>query len=175
MSWEKEIKYPFFSTRLINSLKHDHSKDPLCVFQGEKNRPEKIRTMLDYLQRRGPKAFDLYLVCLRESGHDFVASYLLQVWTSRQASSLVKIPTPRVRYLYPTWTLMVDCYNRSILMCVLGAQKNHLIEIEKSLKIKCLEMCWRIFQRSWKIFESYYFQWFEFVITQGLHTDSTWI
>ena len=39
------------------------------------------------------------------------------------------------------WTLMVDCYNLSILMCVLGAQKNHLIEIEKSLKIKCLEMC----------------------------------
>ena len=22
----------------------------------------------------------------------------------------LKIPTPRVRYLYPTWTLMVDCY-----------------------------------------------------------------
>ena len=28
-----------------------------------------------------------------------------------QASSLVQIPTPRVRYLYPKWTLMVDCYN----------------------------------------------------------------
>ena len=29
---------------------------------------------------------------------------------SRQASSLVEIPTPRVRFLYPTWTLMTDCY-----------------------------------------------------------------
>ena len=34
-----------------------------------------------------------------------------QFYWIRKASSLVKIPTPRVRYLYPTWTLMVDCYN----------------------------------------------------------------
>ena len=49
------------------------------ISQSEKNRPERIRTMLDYLQRRGPKAFELFLVCLRESDHSFVASYLLQV------------------------------------------------------------------------------------------------
>ena len=30
---------------------------------------------------------------------------------TRQASSLVEIPTPRVRFPYPTWTLMTDCYN----------------------------------------------------------------
>ena len=30
---------------------------------------------------------------------------------TRQASSLEKIPTPRVRFPYPTWTLMMDCYN----------------------------------------------------------------
>ena len=29
-----------------------------------------------------------------------------------QASSLVKISIPRVRYIYPTWTLMVICYNQ---------------------------------------------------------------
>ena len=29
---------------------------------------------------------------------------------TRQASSLVEIPTPRVRFPYPTWTLMMDCY-----------------------------------------------------------------
>ena len=29
---------------------------------------------------------------------------------TRQASSPVEIPTPRVRFPYPTWTLMVDCY-----------------------------------------------------------------
>ena len=61
-----------------------HMMMPIKIFflyalQSEKNRPEKIRTMLDYLQRRGPKAFELFLVCLRESDHGFVASYLLQV------------------------------------------------------------------------------------------------
>ena len=30
---------------------------------------------------------------------------------TRQASSLIKIPPPRVRNVYPTWTLMVDCYS----------------------------------------------------------------
>ena len=29
---------------------------------------------------------------------------------TRQALSLVEIPTPRVRFPYPTWTLMMDCY-----------------------------------------------------------------
>ena len=29
----------------------------------------------------------------------------------RQASSLVEIPTPRVRCPYPTWTLLMNCYN----------------------------------------------------------------
>ena len=33
---------------------------------------------------------------------------------TRQASSLVEIPTPRVRFTYPTWTLMMDCYNLSL-------------------------------------------------------------
>ena len=30
---------------------------------------------------------------------------------TRQSSTMIIILTPRVRYLYPTWTLMVDCYN----------------------------------------------------------------
>ena len=30
---------------------------------------------------------------------------------SRQASSLVEIPTARVRFPYPTSTLIMDCYN----------------------------------------------------------------
>ena len=30
---------------------------------------------------------------------------------TRQASSLLEIPTPRVRFPYPTWTLMMACYN----------------------------------------------------------------
>ena len=29
----------------------------------------------------------------------------------RQVSSLEKIPTPRVRFPYPSWTCMMDCYN----------------------------------------------------------------
>lgn len=48
-----------------------------CI-KSEKNRPERVRTMLDYLQRRGPDAFEVFLVCLRETDHGFVASYLLQ-------------------------------------------------------------------------------------------------
>ena len=35
-----------------------------------------------------------------------------QGWNiTKQASSLVQIPTPRVRYLFPTWALIVDCNN----------------------------------------------------------------
>ena len=30
---------------------------------------------------------------------------------SRQALSLVEIPSPRVRFPYPAWTLMMDSYN----------------------------------------------------------------
>ena len=30
---------------------------------------------------------------------------------TKQASSLVQIPTPRVRCLFPTWALIVDCNN----------------------------------------------------------------
>lgn len=75
--------------RMVNDLNIEQMMDvfdsrelftPIMMeyIKSEKNRPEKIRTMLDYLQRRGPKAFELFLVCLRESDHGFVASYLLQ-------------------------------------------------------------------------------------------------
>ena len=30
---------------------------------------------------------------------------------TRQDSPMVKIPTPRMRFPYPTLTLMMDCYN----------------------------------------------------------------
>lgn len=47
--------------------------------QAKESRPEKVRCFLDNLQRRGPDAFDKFLYCLRESGHDFVVSYVMQV------------------------------------------------------------------------------------------------
>lgn len=56
--------------------------------KSEKNRPERIRTMLDYLQRRGPQAFELFLLCLKESDHGFVASYLLQEYLKLKGVSI---------------------------------------------------------------------------------------
>ena len=49
---------------------------------------------------------------------------------TRQASSLVEIPTPRVRFPYPTWTLMMNCYNPSGLEFQPGTrQASSLVEI----------------------------------------------
>lgn len=85
--------------RMVNDLNIEQMMDvfdsrelftPIMMeyIKGEKNRPEKIRTMLDYLQRRGPKAFELFLVCLRESDHGFVASYLLQEYMQQKGVTI---------------------------------------------------------------------------------------
>lgn len=75
--------------KMVQDIDIDHMMDtfdsrelftPIMMeyIKSEKNRPERVRTMLDYLQRRGPGAFEVFLVCLRETDHGFVASYLLQ-------------------------------------------------------------------------------------------------
>lgn len=57
-----------------------------CI-KAKESRPEKVRTMLDYLQRRGPDAFDIFIQCLRETAHQHVASYLLQEYLTQKNSS----------------------------------------------------------------------------------------
>ena len=43
---------------------------------------------------------------------------------TRQASSLVEIPTPRVRFPYPTWTVMMDRYNLTLATSFLYMQQD---------------------------------------------------
>lgn len=44
--------------------------------QATNPRPDKVRKLLDDLSRRGPEAFDKFLLCLDESGHNHIATYI---------------------------------------------------------------------------------------------------
>lgn len=46
----------------------------------------------------------MFNMAISPSGSEFQTS-------TRQAPSLVKIPTPGVRFSYPTWTLVINWYN----------------------------------------------------------------
>ncbi|XP_053378967.1 caspase-9-like [Mercenaria mercenaria] len=79
--------------RLVSDLMIEHMFDSIesrslftpimleCI-KAKESRPEKVRTFLDYLQRRGPDAFDQFIQCLRETEHDYVASYVLEEYLS---------------------------------------------------------------------------------------------
>ncbi|KAL4221291.1 luteolysis [Mactra antiquata] len=58
------------------------------------SRPEQVRLFLDYLPRRGPDAFDKFLYCLRESGHDFVVSYIMQEYGACNTKNSGSCPSP---------------------------------------------------------------------------------
>lgn len=77
--------------RLVNDLMVEEMFDSIesrslftpimleCI-KAKESRPEKVRTLLDYLQRRGPDAFDVFIQCLRESSHSHIVNYLQQTY-----------------------------------------------------------------------------------------------
>lgn len=58
-----------------------------CI-KARESRPEQVRTFLDYLQRRGPDAYDKFLQCLRESQHEFIAQYVEAEYQNQLSSSI---------------------------------------------------------------------------------------
>lgn len=55
------------------------------------SRPDQVRTFLDSLQKRGPYVFDKFLLCLRESQHEFLASYVEAEYKSQTGNGNPRI------------------------------------------------------------------------------------
>ena len=71
---------------------------------------------------------------------------------STRDKSLFRIPIPRVRYLYPTWTLMVDCYNlwpESVIW--ISANSLDPEKVQQNIRPDLDPSCLTLWCYSWKI------------------------
>ncbi|KAK3586316.1 hypothetical protein CHS0354_019976 [Potamilus streckersoni] len=60
----------------------------LEYIMAEKARPDQVRKLIDNLQRRGPDAYDKFILCLREGGHAHLANYILNTEAELRGWSL---------------------------------------------------------------------------------------
>lgn len=64
------------SCELQDQLVSEHIFTPIMLeyIQAERTRSDRVRRLLDDLVRRGPRAYSVFLKCLRESGHEDLAN-----------------------------------------------------------------------------------------------------
>lgn len=101
-----------------------------CI-KAKESRPEKVRTFLDYLQRRGPNAFETFIQCLRETGHEFVISYVIEVYLGIKGKTL---PMKSNEYLTQETQGHMSNFVMETQGSSLGQMSNPVMETQRSFQ-----------------------------------------